>query len=468
MKFDYNTYRDLIKKEKKRLTLGLKDYNCGSFFADLIYILKIIVKRHLMEPYYLRLLDWKAVYDRYSTATSYYLMIDRLEKAGVITPIREGSYEEHRAGTYKLNLATFIALLVIVSEKVNDIEPIVTLLNTYLSPIPIHSNPLFPISITQNEKIVPSDLEENIMEKLVTDLHSQLINKTDYWELYKERSESNRIKPFIDQIDKSKETKLKLFFSGKMPLTDEEQAIILSHFDQVKFRSPLIKGLDDNICWLRDQNYDYSCNYRSEFRKTRTGYMAYIRGRQVDYSYALIEKTDRQNMLARSGMYGEFDLHSAIFSVTRLLNKGIFDVDWDIKTELMKNNYMYENGTALNRSDFKGYHILFSLYFAKNKKAYGDYKRGAKEKNYPYLSESEYTRLYSDIVDLVGPFEDYFAGIFLYESLLELKVIRKMIERGYKVGNAYDCFFFDLNEVSEEEVKQIITESAYEMYKEVK
>ena len=178
------------------------------------------------------------------------------------------------------------------------------------------------------------------------------------------------------------------------------------------------------------------------------------------------KSTVRKEALLNDGYDLDFDIHSTIYSLARFLNYGVFDIDWDIKREL------FDNYDELKRhKDVEPYKtelrhikkdVLSRIFFNKDIKSvwYGYRQMYIKETEGHFTYET-IASLYNDAQKLMGGSKPYQTTIFLYESLLELRVMHEMIDRGYDVRNVYDCFYFKSSQTTVEEVKQIITDEVH-------
>lgn len=165
----------------------------------------------------------------------------------------------------------------------------------------------------------------------------------------------------------------------------------------------------------------------------------------------------RDRLMLADGFDLQFDIHSAIFSVVKFLNYGIFDVDWDIKRKLLPD---YDDRDEDERKQIK--QALSRLFFS-NDISHSYYGLRKKYGNGLVIDYKMYCRLNKGMREQIGAVEPYQGNVFLYESLWELTAIRKMLEKGLSVRNVYDCFYFKSTETTLSDVKEIITESINEI-----
>ena len=460
MKFTYDTYLKYRKRrQKKRLIIGNNQYNCESLFLYVLYIFSLLNTCRINNRKFTNLVlkngkllnKWNI-----SERTFYLRLIPTLTELGIINQIKPASsfpykicalYEVDKYKLYDTTIYLMDKLYLNKSElEFNNL--LYLLYNTILPPSYIYSlNNIYMNKTCKNLEIV--ELESLMRQRL----------KTFDWipdEIYDDLT----CRMVHDQIknDTTYSTYLKTVRNEHYLYKDMIEWEYLKHMCQ----SPLVKTLYKEEQWLVDHGIDYiKCDLKAKWEHWHLK----LTGRQYDSKCVKLKKTERKEQLITEGIDGEFDLHSSIFAVTRLINKGLFDADWDMKTEMAKNNYFYSDGTVLERSDFKkDDRLLYRTYFADTvKRAYKDYSNIKREQK---LNEEEFTRLFNDVRDTIG--DVYGGAIFIYESILIYKVLRRLVERGSKVGTAYDCIYFESNKVSEKEIKEIINESAYEMLKDIK
>jgi hypothetical protein len=217
---------------------------------------------------------------------------------------------------------------------------------------------------------------------------------------------------------------------------------------------------------------------------TKFGYKAYVSGRQYNHlcSLAVI----RRNLELKQFDYdGNYDFHSAIYSFARLINTGLFDVDWDIKNALVKKSFTNTSNNKIERDAFKKF--SFRVFFASSlNQSYNWYKRAVKktkrkiEDILPKVTESTYSGIYSSYQLLISDSKDkmnhnkptgsgpYLYNIFVIESLAELMIMNQLMLKGVAIKNVFDCFYYKTSQINEFEVKNVITGVMKELYTELK
>jgi hypothetical protein len=240
-----------------------------------------------------------------------------------------------------------------------------------------------------------------------------------------------------------------------------------------------------------EQEKLHSLKYKVRFKLnikvvkvTKFGYRAFVSGRQYNTlnSLAVI----RRNLeLKQFGYDGNYDFHSAIYSFARLINTGIFDVDWDIKNLLVEKAFITESNNKVGRDSFKKF--SFRVFFASSlKQSYNWYRRavGAKKKKIddylPRVTESTYSEIYSSYqalitnpIDISGDSKPigsgpYLYNIFVIESLAELRVINQLLEQDVAVKNVFDCFYFKTSQTNVFEVKNVVSRVMKDLFIDLK
>ncbi len=283
-------------------------------------------------------------------------------------------------------------------------------------------------------------------------------------------------------------------------LTDEDLNIIRDAYLARLIETPLMKCIYEDIENLRKMNYDVFFSVNVKFRKTKTRLFISNSGRQYN-DLCNISSERRNDMLCSENFDLSFDLHSAIFSVARLLEKGLWDCDWNIKKIILnkqnratseKDIIVKSDGDFIENEELK--YMMFRVFFGCTLKSgfsqyawtlrnfnkdfdMADYtgskvwhsKRTAlpaykPQKTAPKLDLHNYEKIYNICIDECGNLKKYRYTVFYYESLLECRVIAEMLCRGYGIKNVYDCFYFKSTDTTVNEVKNIITEKAKELY----
>ena len=212
------------------------------------------------------------------------------------------------------------------------------------------------------------------------------------------------------------------------------------------------------------------------------GYYAWVSFRQYN-QLGNVEKQDKINYLKTvhidyNDKKSQFDLHSAIFVVARLLNTGLFEPDSNVK-EKMKDEVFEKHGIELDKdTDIKP--LTFFCFFSDNFKDAWRTFSNRKERPWfmeeyiteeesealPVLSEEVFRTIYNYGQSYTGGTLKYRYTIFFYESIFEINILKEInkIKPGV-CENIYDCFYFDKKYISYDEVKQIVTQEANKLYK---
>lgn len=223
-----------------------------------------------------------------------------------------------------------------------------------------------------------------------------------------------------------------------------------------------------------------NCSSQSQQNKdttNRINNIYTIGGRQYNELCCTHSKSDRYVFLQKNGYDIEVDLHSAIFSITRSINISPFNMEWDIKEELLKYNFLDDDGNLLTKDSIKP--LLFTIYFASSEnQAYSWYKNRKFPKEWlrlnlssietdklPLLSEKTFRLIYQKTEELIGDKSRFIHNIFIIESFVELYIIWRFIEQGISVENVYDCFYFKSCQIDENKAKQFINKYAIEAIK---
>lgn len=191
-----------------------------------------------------------------------------------------------------------------------------------------------------------------------------------------------------------------------------------------------------------------------------------------------ISKEARKKVLKERDLTDNFDLHSAIFAVTKLMNTGQFDPDWDVKEEFLKtSNFTKKDGTPISKDDLKS--LSMRMYFEQSKESmWNHYERAIRleESDLPMVDKDTFIKMAIRTEELVGEIKPFRRTIFAIESLLEMKVINWFFENKLEVMNVFDCFYFNRKEIENkfgvvngvDYVKKVISDKAIETYKAIK
>lgn len=274
---------------------------------------------------------------------------------------------------------------------------------------------------------------------------------TGEWYPIEDASEDDLKKcaPFFNQIDNCNH--LKRFFINT---TEEFSAKQIEYIKQYYFNKLVRSSPIYQQCRELSEKLNVRMNFTIHMNKSKNGYVIKVSARQTN-KLCNINKEERKEQLIQEGFDGEFDLHSAIYSVARLLNTGKFDCDWDIKKVIDYAAY------GINKEEFK--QLLMLAFFNDKQSAYRAYAHDCLEKQFTKLSKEDFLTLRDECAMTVGGIEQHQDTIFLHESLLELKVMAELSKKEIEYKNVYDCFFFKTNQITENKMKNIINKVAQEI-----
>ena len=224
----------------------------------------------------------------------------------------------------------------------------------------------------------------------------------------------------------------------------------------------------------------FQLNVKNNYDKSKGKRVTYsFGGRQYNELAKSGFKEKRYAYLNEEGYNIEIDFHSAIFLITRALNFDLFDIEWDLKKELLKYGFKDSDGIPLNKDNIKP--LLFTIYFApskkqswtwyKNRKFPEDWMYFITKKDLddlPSLSKATFDSIYKATFDFIGDNSKYINNIFFIESFIELYVIWRFTELGYDIENVYDCFYLKSKQLSEERATQLIEKFTKEALKQFK
>ncbi len=255
----------------------------------------------------------------------------------------------------------------------------------------------------------------------------------------------------------------------------------------VAFHSPLIKRVynayfnSDLDSWGDTKIYlNIDCNPYT-YNDIIKGYRLQMSFRQYN-QLCDTNESERETFLFSKGINLDdddckLDLHSAVFTVARIINLNKFDIHYDIKKEIVK-EVERKFGINLKPDDIKP--LLFLCFFGKSKNdSYQRYKNRKELPDFmrdyitqeesdalPLLTEEQYLYIYDFCQNEVGGTLHLLNNAFAFESIFEINVKTAINKhKDYYCENVYDCFYFDKRTVSKEEVAKIITKEAKKLYK---
>lgn len=239
---------------------------------------------------------------------------------------------------------------------------------------------------------------------------------------------------------------------------------------------------------LEKSDFSVSCNIHFSVRPSKSKLSFSYSARQYN---GLCSKTkeERKQINERQGYDLNFDLHSAIYAVVRLLEKDVWECDWDLKDVLLSKGFKKIDGSVLTRDEIKT--LMYRTFFASSPSECWnkylsvctfddqsiaslsqsewyrgnyvyDHKTHEKRPPLPKIDEATFKAIYMVSREQCGDISKYSASIFLLESVLECKMIKKMKSQHYDIRNVYDCFYFKSSQLNIEKFKAELNECARE------
>lgn len=259
---------------------------------------------------------------------------------------------------------------------------------------------------------------------------------------------------------------IKIYTKGKLSAKEEsnlrkDYALILANYSSVL--SSIAKSLLELGDNPRGFKLDLKVNLDKSKEKTSRGwrYTLSISGRHYNDMAGTPSKF-RKQIMEKELKY--FDLHSASFNICKILNGLPFNAKDDIKVDMEELNYLDVNGHPIDRNGIKDSHILYRCCFSKSKKdAINKYRRATDviKQQKRYVDDETFGALYDYCQEWCGGSEKHIHQMFFVESLFELTIFLKIKSKSEWTiyENVYDCFYFDTDVISKEEVEEIANES---------
>lgn len=323
----------------------------------------------------------------------------------------------------------------------------------------IHYLDSMPSSWFSNRRISSSFNSEQELSNLMTNDDTYTFQSTRYFSHLSEKGDFILLYP--------------IYLQSKSELSDLKLSIIKSDFSHLIIRkSHVIKTLFEEMVITRSYNQEVLINLNIKTSRIKDkGYHLYVSCRQYNY-FTQLNWLRRPIELQQFGFDEEYDLHSAIFTISKVIVSGEFNKNWDIKKELSSLSFKDIDGKPLDKNLFKN--LGFRVFFAPSKeKSYSWYKNALKNRNsirLDLVSEQTYSDIYDAFWRLTGAKEkqemmNLRYVIFILESIFELRVINELCKRGIEYRNVYDCFYYKSNQISELELDEIVKEKMDSMYR---
>lgn len=431
MLYCFDEYIDYVKSriatEKKNKTYSTKlygAYRLGNVFSAIEYLVATLATRGLHPPYKgIQLRDHEQIKNSNILDKKYYRRIELLQCLGIINSESRYYVPKKQSIKYDINASRLFQVLNDAIEKDEE--------NKLFRRIPECSEvcPIFEIDM------------EWLRDALTTGVWYPIKDATD--------EDVETCSNIFNQIDNCDDMDT-FYITTENKFTPAQ----ISYIKQYYFKRIIGNDTTYQKCAEMRDDVNVLMNFNVRMKETKTGYMIYTSARQTN-EICNTKKEYRAEILKKEGLDGEFDLHSAIFGVARLLNTGKFDCDWDIKDVIDYAAY------DLDRDTFKS--VLFRVFFSGHN-SWRDYVHMCVTNHMNPIEKNRYWELYNECQEVVGGTAKYVTSIFIYESYLELSVLTEMKKRNLSYRNVFDCFYFKTSEISVEEVKAIINEKAQDLY----
>ena len=429
MIYDYDSYIKAMKKQiykaKREKTYSVRlygVYKTQPVIGACEYLIHYIESHQLKPPYKgVQIRDKETISQHNYYDKQYYRRVELLDCLGVVNCVDPSYIPKEESRKYDINIDALLTHYKKAIEKKEEKH------------------------LFDSPKLSEYGTWEVDWESLAKALY------TGEWDSIEDATEEE-LKPlekYFTQIGNCNH--LKRFFINT---TEEFSAKQIGYIKQYYFNELVKTNSIYQQCRELSEKLNVRMNFTVHMDKSKNGYVIKVSARQTN-KLCNIHKEERKEQLLQEGFDGEFDLHSAIYSVARLLNTGKFDCDWDIKKVVDYSAY------GINKEEFK--QLLMLAFFNDKQSAYRAYSHDCLDKQFTKLSKEDFLTLRDECAMTVGGIEQHQDTIFLHESLLELKVMAELSRRGIEYKNVYDCFFFKTNQITENQMKDIIHKVAQEL-----
>ena len=275
-------------------------------------------------------------------------------------------------------------------------------------------------------------------------------------------------------------SKLKVMGLSEHSYLWSERQIEKAVKNYIEETSPLYRIIQTLITEINEYGpvYPYHFNLKAEEDETiSNNEIIKITGRQYN-TLCFWSKEDRKYLFKRLRYdYEGYDISSTIWTTALALITGKADPEFDLKAELVKEEYKDVKGEVItNRKLFKpltqicffciNAHHAYETY--KSPKVKDEFKKKAEIRGeefvWPEFDEETFNKIYYKCKGFINMSNDFIDSIFFWESIWELLVIRQCYREGIRVLNVYDCFFLqDL--MKYKRLKEIIKEQLEELIK---
>lgn len=180
---------------------------------------------------------------------------------------------------------------------------------------------------------------------------------------------------------------------------------------------------------------------------------------------AIMKSTDRkvamQKMSKNAKNILEFDIKASIYQVTELCNKGVWRGN-------SYDEYRAVAGFSMDPKQRQIYKkgLSMRLYFAESDRSCMSHILALGRDAEDVCSRVDGWHVIQEarrrMFDAIGP--GYGSEIFLHESCIYIKALRKLMERGERALLVYDCFYILDSNLTSRDVEKVVRECANEYY----
>ena len=492
MKLSYKQWKQFNRNQKQRID----GCNSSSILKWCEYILDVILSHNLEIPLdNVHLRDHQIMKKhrlRLDTPTGYYYMVEKLQKLDIIRCTNFNYIRNEVDREYHIDIVKLTELLAIAYDTHANKYPIHYSSIEYRDILPLHikslSYSLSHYNVTKNQQ----KLKNSIFKRDIKLMRFYTRYEEDYiydWfynpEIEKDTiltiddiqdAEFRRKYPhFVRDIEQKNPDKMeKMWFIDSSLTQEDKECLEVYYQDKLIHENKWFVACKEEQKYINSIKKDYPVRIRMKVK--RIGVKNFGLKPSCRQYNKLCDVHNKHNherdiQMQESGYDGNFDLHSAIYALARLMNYGVYEVDWDIKREIFPE---WDKFSEETKRDLKE-EIMSRCFFCNSEKeAWVKYLNSLHrsrifpdvlliEPRTPIVTEEVFSKIYDIVQEETGGSKDFRGNIFAIESLLELRVIHRVLDLGFDIQNVYDCFYFRTSQISEEELKEIITEEAYKL-----
>jgi hypothetical protein len=208
-------------------------------------------------------------------------------------------------------------------------------------------------------------------------------------------------------------------------------------------------------CEISNSNSSKTKGKRKGIKKT---YMFTITGRQSVGELNDIDGETRLEYLKESfNIDGNYDVPSCIQSICHAINTKTIDFSLNLGNVLVEKKFHFKDGKIIDKNSLKTF--AFQMFFANQPQnaMYGYNDRIGKYTG-NFIESQTAINVQKTMEGLIGPYKSFRYNIFLLETLIELRVLNKLLGITKNIRNVFDCFYFDTKSISVNEVKNLVIE----------